>query len=448
MRWATYVDGFRQDISCGTRQLGAEPGFTCIAVLTLALGIGTATAIYSVLRAVVLRPLAFHNPGRIAFVGENYDNLGPISVSVANFVDWRRKSEDLFEHLAAVDSENLNLSDVHEPERVPGARVSREYFDLLGMPPLHGRWFLPEEDRPGSERVVILSYRLWVRRYAADPTVIGHEIRLNGIPHTTVGVMPQDFSYPAYDQELWVPIAFTPEQESSRNTHYLDVFGRLRPGVSYEAAQARLDVIGEEQRKLYPNDSFGIRVVPYAEWLVQGYRHRALILMAAGALLLLTACINVANLLLARGASRLREMAIRTALGAGMSRIARQILTEVSLLAFIAAVLGTTFAFWITRALIAWAPESVPRLEETRIDLLVLGFMLVVALAAGLCSGLLPAVYAARAQIGTSWRSPRWRNPFATMGMLYPGIHPGRPGPRTSHGSSAPGPKQLRTGPC
>jgi predicted permease len=396
---AAYLDELRRDLVYGIRQLWEARGFAAIAILTLALGIGATTSIYSVLRAVVLRPLAFNDSERIALVGENWQDLGPTNVSIGHFVDWRRASGDLFEVLAALDYESFNLSDGPDPERILGGRVSRGYFELLGMRPLHGRWFLADEDRPGGERVAILSHRLWERRYGGDPGVVGREIRLNGIAHIVVGVMPSEFSYPALDQELWTPAAFTPAQEAMHDEHYLDVFGRLRPGISYEEAQARLDVLGEEQEKLYPNETSGIRLVPYGEWLVGDYRARLLILMGAVSLVLLIACTNVANLLLARGAARSREMAVRAALGAGTGRLARQVLAETLVLALVAAALGTALGFWMTETLIAWAPEGVPRLEETRIDPAVLGFTLLAAIAASLFSGLVPALSAARAEI-------------------------------------------------
>ncbi len=396
---AAYFEELRIDLANGLRQLWTNRGFAFIAILTLALGIGAASSIYSVLRAVVLRPLAFESSERIALVGENWQNLGPSNVSVGNFVDWKRASVDLFERLAALGYESFNLSDDGEPERILGGRVSHGFFELLGMPALHGRWFLADEDRPGAERVVILGSRLWTRRYAADPAVVGRQIRLNGVPHTVVGVMPKEFTYPAGDQELWTTAAFTPAQEAMHDEHYLDVFGRLRPGVSYEAAQARLDVIGAEQEKLYPEESSGIRIVPYGEWLVGDYRTRLLILMGAVSLVLLIACTNVANLLLARGAARSREMAMRAALGAGVARLARQVLSETLVLALIAAALGTALGFWMTETLLAWAPDGVPRLEETRIDPAVLGFTLFLAIAASLLAGLVPALSAARVEI-------------------------------------------------
>jgi hypothetical protein len=219
VRRAAYLEELRKDLAYGIRQLRAARGFSAVAVLTLGLGIGATTSIYGVLRAVLLEPLAFEEPERIALVGENWQNLGPVNVSVGNFVDWRRASGDLFEHLAALGYESFNLSDSGEPERVLGAHVSHGFFELLGMPASHGRWFLAEEDRPGDGRVAILSHRLWVRRYGSDPGVVGREVRLNGIAHVVVGVMPKGFSYPADAQELWVPAAFTPAQEACTTRH-------------------------------------------------------------------------------------------------------------------------------------------------------------------------------------------------------------------------------------
>ncbi|MGH9324673.1 MAG: ABC transporter permease, partial [Vicinamibacteria bacterium] len=399
MRRANFLEQVRQDLLYGLRQLAANRGFAAVAVATLALGIGATTSIFSVVYAVVLRPLAFENPESIALVGENWQDLGPTNVSIGNFVDWRRASEDVFERLASLDYENFNLSENGEPERVLGARVSRGFFELLGMPPLHGRWIHEEEDRPGSARVAVLSERLWARRYGADPAILGRDVSLNGIPHTVIGVMPKEFSYPADDQELWVPAAFTPGQEAMHDEHYLDVFGRLRRGISYQAAQARMDAIGAEQEKLYPKDSSGIRVVPYAEWLSGDYRKRLLVMMGAVGLVLLIACTNVANLLLARGAARAREMAVRAALGAGTGRLARQVLVETLILALLAAIAGTALSVWFTESFVSSAPRGVPRLEETRVDPVVLAFTLAAALAASLLSGLLPAFTAARAEI-------------------------------------------------
>jgi predicted permease len=399
VRRAAYLEELRRDLGYGARQLWGHRAFAGIALLTLSIGIGATSSIYSVLRAVVLRPLVFENPDRIVIVGENWQNLGPTNVSIGNFTDWKRASEDLFEELAALDYESFNLSDTGDPERVLGGRVSHGFFELLGMPPLHGRWFLPEEDRPGNARVAILSQRLWERRYGADPGILGRQISLNGVAHTVVGVMPKELSHPAYDQELWTPAAFTPEQEALHDEHYLDVFGRLRPGISYEAAQARLNGIGEEQKKLYPTDSSGIRLRSYAQWLVGDYRTRLLILMGAVSLVLLIACTNVANLLLARGAARSREMALRTALGAAGGRLVRQILAETLLLALISAALGTLLGFWMTRTLIALAPEGIPRLEETRFDPSVLAFTLMAAIVASFVAGVVPALAATRAEI-------------------------------------------------
>jgi predicted permease len=381
------------------RQLARSPGFALVAVLTLGLGIGTTTAIFSVVRAVVLKPLPFIDPERIAQLGEDYQNLGPTPASIGNFVDWREGGSDVFTELAALDYENFNVSDASEsvePERVLGGRVSRGFFELLDMPPLHGRWFLDEEDRPGQNRVAILSHRLWSRRYGAEPGILGREIRLNTVPHTVVGVMPEDFSYPADDQELWTPIGFTAEEEAMHDGHFLDVFGRLREGVSYRAAQARMDAVNEEMKKLHPNDVSGIRIVPYAEQLVGDYRARLFLMLGAVGLVLLIACGNVANLLLARGSARAREMAVRAALGAGTARLARQVLLETFLVALAGAALGTLVAHWTRDALVQWAPRGVPRLDETRVDAPVLVFALSLAVVSSLLAGLVPALAATR----------------------------------------------------
>jgi predicted permease len=404
-----------RDLVYSLRQLARSPGFTLVAVSTLGLGIGTTTAIFSVVHAVVLRPLPFASPERIALVGEDYQDLGPTPVSIGNFVDWRRGGVDVFDGLAVLDYESFNLGDDGEPERVLGGRVSRGFFELLGMPPLHGRWFRDEEDRPANNGVLILSYRLWSRRYGADPEVLGREIRLNTVPHTVVGVMPKEFSYPAEDQELWTPIGFTAEQETMHDGHFLDVFGRLKPGVSYEAAQARMTTVTEEMEKVHPNEVSGIRIVPYGRQLVGDYRARLLLMLGGVGLVLLIACSNVSNLLLARGSARAREMAVRAALGAGTGRLARLVLVETFLVALAGAALGTFVAYWMRDTLVHGAPRDLPRLDEIQIDAAVLAFALGLAVFSSLVAGLVPALGATRTE------TPALRGEHRAGGTRYQG---------------------------
>ena len=247
-RW---LADLRQDVVAGLRQFRKAPGFTAAAVLTIALGIGATTAIFGVVHAVVLRPLPFAEPERIAFVTEFWRDQRS-DVSVGNFVDWRAASTDVFSHLAAINYTNLNVADGSEPERVLAGQVSRGFFELFGMAPLHGRVLRADEDSPGRDGVVVLSHGFFVQRFAADPSVVGRTIRLNERPHVVVGVMPEAFDYLADNGALWVPIAFTPEQEAEHDEHYLTVFGRLAPGVTWAQAEDRLVAVAARSREAVP----------------------------------------------------------------------------------------------------------------------------------------------------------------------------------------------------
>jgi len=395
-----YLGELRQDLVFTARQLIKNPGFTAVAVLTLALGIGATTAIFSAVYAVVLQPLPLQDPSRLMLVGEVWEGR-PQVMSVGNYVDTDAAVPD-FEHgLAAFNYANYNLADETAPERVVGARVTANYFDVMGVRPVLGRTFTADEDRPGNDRVVVLSHRLWTRRFGASESAVGRELRMNGAAYRIAGVMPKSFDLTADSEELWTPIAFTPAQRAMHDEHYLSVYGRLKPGVSRQQAQGKLDAVAMRLRHDFPKDdetvSFG--TVPFVEQFVGDVRKRLLTLLAAVGLVLLIACGNVANLLLARGAARAREISVRTALGAGRGRIVRQLLTESVVLAFCAAGAGLLVARGAIVAVMAWSPNDVPRLDQAHIDPLALGFAIAVALVSSVLCGLAPALRLARRDV-------------------------------------------------
>ena len=374
-------------------------------MLTLALGIGATTAIFSAVYAVVLQPFPLRDPSRLMLVGEVWEGR-PHVMSVGNYVDTNAAIPD-FEHgLSALNYANYNLADETAPERVVGARVTANYFDVMGVRPMLGRTFTSDEDRPGSDRFVVLSHRLWTRRFGASEAVVGRALRMNGATYQIAGVMPESFDLTTDSEELWTPIAFTPEQRALHDEHYLTVYGRLKPGVSRQQVQSKLDAVATRLRHDFPKDdetiSFG--TVPFVEQFVGDVRQRLLTLLAAVGLVLLIACGNVANLLLARGAVRAREIAVRTALGAGQWRIVRQLLTESVVLALCAAGAGLLFARWFVAAVIAWSPNDVPRLEQARIDPTALGFAIAIALVSSVLCGLAPALRVSRRDVQTGLR--------------------------------------------
>jgi putative ABC transport system permease protein len=405
MAQTEYFREFRQDAVFTWRQLLKHPGFTAVAVLTLALGIGATTAIFSVVYAVVLRPLPLREPDRLMLVGEIYDGV-PRVMSVGNYVDANAAVTG-FEHgLAALNYANVNLADETTPERVVGARVTANYFDVMGVRPALGRTFTAEEDQPGHDHVVVLSHRLWTRRFGASASVVGRPLRMNGVAYQITGVMPASFDLTSDSEELWMPIAFTPAQRAMHDEHYLSVYGRLKPGAARARLQSGLDAVAARLRRDFPKDnetvSFGM--VPFVEQFVGDVKQRLLTLLAAVALVLLIACGNVANLLLARGAARAREIAVRTALGAGRWRIVRQLLTESVVLAVCAAAAGLLIARMFVAAVLAWSPNDVPRLEQARIDPTALAFAIGLALITSVVSGLAPALRVSRLDVQSRLR--------------------------------------------
>jgi len=399
MRRTEYFSELTQDVTFACRQLVRNPGFTAVAVVTLALGIGATAAIFSVVHAVVLRPLPVADPDRIVAVYEFWrGNNG--NMSAGNYVDAVAASAS-FSHTTAVQYSSFNLGDTADAERIIGARTTPGFFGVFSRTPALGRVYTEAEDQAGREQVVVLSHRLWTRRFGADPHIVGRLVRMNGRPYEVIGVMPSSFVFTQQTEELWVPIAFTAQRKATHDEHYLQIYARLKSDVTEAQAKAELSRMAEDLGRRFPKDDaeLGFAVTPIMEDLVGDYKERLFILLGAVGFVLLIACGNIANLLLARGAARAGELAIRSALGAGRGRMVRQLLTESFVLAMVSAGLGLAVAAWGVQALVAAAPEGVPRLEQTTLDPAVVGFTLLVALTSAVVFGLAPAVRAARSDL-------------------------------------------------
>jgi putative ABC transport system permease protein len=408
------VQFFWQDLRYGFRTLLRNPFFCVVAVLALALGIGPNTAIFTMVNAVLLKPLPVPEPDRVVMIWGNRLKAGfdQLPVSAADFLDWKQQARS-FERMSAafaIPEFGLNVSGVGEPERLPAALASQEFLPALGIKTVVGRNFLPEEDRPGGPGAVLISNALWQRRFHSDPAAIGRTLNVDGIPRTVVGVVPHELGE-MVAADVWLPTAINPHDPERRNHNY-GIVARLKPGVTVAQARAEMAVIALGLERAYPatNTGWGVTLFPMAEMYSGRIRPVLLILLGAVGLLLLIACANLANLLLARAATREKEIAIRGALGAGRRRIIRQLLTESLVLALAGGALGLVLAAWGVRLMRGVVPDMFPMLQHMSLDLPVLAFTFGISILTGLLFGLVPAWRSLHTDLNTTLKEAAGRS--------------------------------------
>jgi len=393
-----------QDLTYGIRTLRARPTFAALAVLMLALGIGANTAIFSVVNAVLLRPLPFKDSDRLVRIwhtppAKSFPGMDKFSVSAANYIDWKRDNH-VFDDMAIYSYRGLTLTGIAQPQQVDAISVSAGFFETLGVPPMLGRVFSPEEDQPGRTNVVVLSHLFWQEHFGSNPEIVGHDISMDGQNFQVAGVMPPSFRFPEMAQ-MWTPMGWTDQERAVRGEHHSVVIARLKSGVELQQAQAEMNTISRRLEELYPvdNKGWGAVVIPLQQDLANDVRPALLVLLGAVAFVLLIACANVANLALARTFSRQKEIAIRSALGASSARVLRQILTESVLLALIGGTLGLIVAYFGERFIVAYLGNQLPGAITIELDLRVLLFTACISLLTGIVAGVLPAFRLAKSDV-------------------------------------------------
>jgi putative ABC transport system permease protein len=403
------------DFKYGLRVLLKTPGFTAAAVLVLALGIGANTAIFSVVNAVLLRPLPFQDPARLVQIWhvpppKSFPGMTQFAVAAGNFLDWQSQN-NVFERMALYTGAGFNLTGTDKPEALQASAVSADFFPVFGVHPLLGRVFAPDEDRPDHNHVVILGHALWQSHFGSDPHIVGRTISLDGQSYTVIGVMDAKFRRPGYAQ-MWTPLALTDAERAVRGEHHYSAIARLKPGIDIKQAQAEMSTISSRLEQQYPADNkgWGAVVVPLREELVGDVRPALRVLLGAVAFVLLIACANVANLVLAKTFARQKEIAIRTALGASRRRVLQQILTETVLLSLAAGALGLVFASFGVDLIIHFLGARLPRATEVGLDTGVLGFTLLISLLTGIISGLAPAWRLTKTNVNDALKQGLGRN--------------------------------------
>ena len=395
------MDHLRQDLHYALRRLRKNPGFTTVAVLTLALGIGANSAIFSVINAVLLRPLPFPDSDRLVGIFQVWKGSRQV-MSPSNFLDLRHQTRTL-DDAAAIDTTEFTLTGAGDPLRVAGSEVSASFFHVLRARPMLGRTFAADENEPGKDKVIVLGHGLWQQRFGSRGDIVGTSVIVDGTARTIVGVMSRGFSYPA-EQELWVPLEYDENFKDARGAWYLRAIARLKPGVSAEQSASEIATLGKALVTAYPdaNTDVGFTTYPLQEALIGDLRPALLVLLGAVGFVLLIACANVANLLLARAVARETELAVRTALGAGRARLLRQLLTESLVLGAAGGIAGLLIAVWGSDMLVTLQPDGIPRLNEVAVDRNVIFFTASISLLTGIVFGAIPALQMTRSSLATS----------------------------------------------